>query len=799
MLPSIHLLFKQVAPTRAWRGVVLSAAAFLTCVAVRADESNSDPARAQARGSAERPGEWLLNHARTLGLSTPQPRVDDAEHVLIWLEAAARVQPGLAEAYLWQYDLLNRLARPEAALDALGSYCRLNPADISAQLDLIDRQFERQQSLDARLAFCAEALKAGTLEPVVQSDLHRRMAELYLRSGETTQAEAHAAEAVQAFSGNVSAHELLVDLADPPRRPVRQVHRLLAAIAASPGRADEMWRLARVLEGLSLHKEAASWYERVLQTLEHQAPNASVPVELLVDFASCYADDGQYERAEEMAERAVSFAPEALEAHFLLVDLARRMGHAETVNAHLDTLRKRFSELDTPRPTSAASAPSGQNEAERMYHATWYYLRYEPNPERAVRCASRVRELAPQSTAMQVVYGLAKLAAGEADEAVAVLQPFADTDQWAAAGSGEALFAQGHVEAAVKTLRAGEALRCSGRAYERITAALAAQGQEPAPLPLHAAVHEALRAFDDRVFSFVSRPVEALRFEVTPFQAGWTYGDPWRCEWRLANVASFPISIGEGRMVAGRVLVSLRRTDHPEQELLNYLPASLALRPVLAPGESITLVQTLDVGPAATWARRSPQQPLNLTFSFLLDPIMDQAGRWGSALRDFPPVNVAVGRPGVDASRAGLDRLMALLREGAETDRIKAIRTLAALVAEREAARLTPPDYSLRRVDEIKLRRVVLTTLLDPAPEVRAATLDALRELELGPRLVEQVAPLLSDPNWLVRLITLDVLTDQQGQAFRPVLESFSSSDPDGLVRRLATLRLRQLPPAIGP
>ncbi len=731
-------------------------------------------------------GKRLLDRGRTLGLLTPYPTVKDAERVLIWMEAAARVDPDLAEAYLWQYDLLNRLSRPDAAMAALRSYCKLNPADISARLDLIDWKYERGQSVEARLAFCTGMLQTADLPPVVQSDLHRRMAELYVRNGDRNQAEACATKAVEAFAGNVAAHALLVELADEHGRAARQVRTLLAAIAASPADAGEMWRLARLLDGLSLHAEAVKWYERVLTLFERHPGDGQTPVDLLVDFAACCADEGKHEQALEVGTRALDVDPDSLEARLLLVEVARKSGHAEAANEHREVLRDRFNALD---PTSF-----GHDRLILACQAAWYYLRCEPDPQRAVLLASRARELAPESPEVQIAYGLAKLAAGEPDEAAMVLRPWADANQWAAAALGEALRAQGHTEEALAVLRAGEALRYSGQAYERIVAALAAQQQEPSPIPARAAVLEALRSFDYRVLAFPDRPTEALRLEVLTHGKQWAYGEPWLCELRLTNTTAYALTIGAEQMVAGGVLVSLKWGERTEQQFVNYLPLSLALKPVLAPGESITLTQTLDTGPAFALARSTPQRELSLSFSFLLDPVVGRTGEWVSALRGFPPVVVQVQRVAVDGSRTGIPSLVRLLRGGGEAERIKAVRTLAALIAEREAMRKAPPGYFLHRVDDLSLRKLILSALADRAPVVRAAALDSLRALELGSRMLAEVAPLLSDANWLVRLEALDMLAETQGESFRPVLERASASDPDELVRRLAHWRLKQLP-----
>ncbi|MCP4593407.1 MAG: tetratricopeptide repeat protein [bacterium] len=743
------------------------------------------PAAVSADGDST-PARWMVDRGRTIGLLTPQPSVDDAELVLVWAEAAARVDPDLAEAYLWQSDMLRRLGRTEAADSALSSYCKLSPTDISAQLDLIERQLERGQSVDQRLAYCTERLSSSGLPSIVRSDLYRWSAGLCYRTGDQQQARTHAAQAIASFPGNVAAHSLLVELADEQERPAREIAMLGAALAASPQQADLVWQMASLLDDLSLHVEAIRWYERCLSTSELAAVAGGGDADLLVALAVSYFDDGQYERARQLADRALQADAGLLDARMLLVDLARATGDPDSASHHLEALRARFAEYD-----SATDDPKG---AVGLCQAAWFHLHYDPQPERALALSSRARELVPDLVEAQVVTGLAMLAGGDVQGAAEILQPWSPSRQWAAAGLGEALLALGRTEEAIAVLRAGESLRYSGRAYERIVGTLATRQQAPAPRPAHEDVLAVLGAFDERVLAFPKQPGASLRFEVTAPQREWAYAERWRVELKLTNTAGFPVSFGERQMVGGTVLVSARWGEGADHQLVNYLALSLALNPVLEPGESVVLTESLDVGFASSLAAGAPQRELPLTFIFLLDPVMDARGNWSSGLSGGAPVAVSVTRRPADVSRAGLDALAAALETGSEQERIRAVRAMAGLVAERETTRNAPPlDYTPRRFDELRLRKRFLAALDDSVPVVRSAALDSMRILELSPRLLELVAPRLSDRSWLVRLVAVDLLTEKQGAAFRPVLERMSQADPDELVRRLAHLRLGKL------
>jgi hypothetical protein len=53
---------------------------------------------------------------------------------------------------------------------------------------------------------------------------------------------------------------------------------------------------------------------------------------------------------------------------------------------------------------------------------------------------------------------------------------------------------------------------------------------------------------------------------------------------------------------------------------------------------------------------------------------------------------------------------------------------------------------------------------------------------------IDAAAPLLSDSNWLVRLLAIDLFASAQGAVFDKVAGHFADFDPDPLVKKLASL-----------
>ena len=133
------------------------------------------------------------------------------------------------------------------------------------------------------------------------------------------------------------------------------------------------------------------------------------------------------------------------------------------------------------------------------------------------------------------------------------------------------------------------------------------------------------------------------------------------------------------------------------------------------------------------------------------------------------------------------------LRNPNLADRSRAFDTVAGLLVERLAVMREAVDYTPVRIDRHRLQEVLLAGLEDADPAVRARTIRALARLPFETQEVQAVAPLLSDPHWLVRLVAVDVLARQQGQVFKRVAEQLAKSDPDALVKELAGLHLERM------
>lgn len=732
-------------------------------------------------------GKWLMDRARHYSLSAGDAHsVGGARLMLVWARAASRISPDLAEAYFGHYNLLELLGRPDEARQALDTYCTLAEDDEVHRLILLGERFEQLQTAERRLEFCRRHLGQHTLPAPLASELNRWLAQTYRGTGETDLARKHARQAVDLYPFNFTAWELLFDLQDALPGPVEHAKRRLAAIAANPSLTGETWALARLLDSLSLHDRAAVWYFGALAALARFDPDPAVANALLLDLARSYHDAGSFDDALKFSQQVVQADPGFYDARLLLIETARRAGRREIVAEQIAVLRKQLAESEADVRQSR-DAPGAARVA-------WFHVDCDPQPEKALAFAEIALSAAPDDRQVRRVHGLALLAArrpAEARKALAPLTAGADADQLAAWGLAKALLDLDERDAALTVLRDAEQLRRSGMAYERVVESLEQLGAAALPPPDRSRVLAVLDEFDRDVLDFPVNPGRYLRLSAVMVNPTPRFAERWRCRFTLANQGTFPITIGPGQMVAGSLLVSADVHVPGLDPIEGYLPLSLARRHVLNAGEHVEVEQTLDVGPLARVAAMMPQRSLEVAFTVVLDPEQPQ-GRRKSRLGDELVVSARLHRQKVAYTPAVIRPLENAGRSGTPPRRIEALRTMAALLAERLAAMRGQFDYEPVRIDKKGLEAVLRQSLGDPDPMVRACALDSLVMLPLDEDRVQAAAPLLSDSHWLVRLVAVDTLAVRQGPVFRPVAERLAESDPDPLVRELARLHLQR-------
>jgi hypothetical protein len=262
-------------------------------------------------------------------------------------------------------------------------------------------------------------------------------------------------------------------------------------------------------------------------------------------------------------------------------------------------------------------------------------------------------------------------------------------------------------------------------------------------------------------------------------------GQPWWAVLSLTNRGSFPITLGPGGMVNPVFVLSFASEGDRQRSYPALMTVSVERARILRPGESVEVRRTLDIGPLRWIAWQTPQQAQRVALRAVLDAYRNEEGEWVPAPGGQRLRSVYFNRLPVVTSPAALNGLLAAVREGAPSERYRAIEMMAQLIGEQQRARWKRLEYRPTRLPTEKLTRALLAVLERGEWEVRARGLATLWLMGLDRAMLEAVAGNLDHPHWLVRLLALRVLA-RQGASFAERAAALAESDPDELVRRLA-------------
>jgi hypothetical protein len=227
-------------------------------------------------------GEWLVHMGRDYPLSAQASATDaDARITLLFMQAAARVDPAMAEPWYWQADMLAALDRPADERAALTEYLKRRPDDVITCLKWIELAADTMQTSEERAEFYRATLRDAERFPrEVSSDLHRRLAEFHWNRGERGQAEEQARAALDAFKMNFAARRVLDDAQGIEQTPARRLEWALAGMVLNPADAGQAKDIGDMLTLWGMAPDAESWYahaEKLRTLATGQASAASQP------------------------------------------------------------------------------------------------------------------------------------------------------------------------------------------------------------------------------------------------------------------------------------------------------------------------------------------------------------------------------------------------------------------------------------------------------------------------------------------------------------------------------------------
>ncbi len=700
---------------------------------------------------------WLVDLGRDYPRTSQAGLSDaDAEITLLFMTAAGRLNPQSSDAFRWQHDMLAALGREGPATEALERYLQLEPTDVPAWFELIDRKTDVLQTAEQRAALYATLLGRPGLPGTVISDLQRRQAEFHLNRGEPDLAMAQAKAAVEAFPLNFTARELIdqmraakPDAATATRAadPLVGLRHALLGLSASPSDPERARFVADQLMLLNLPEPAERLYAHAIALLRISDPFGDLPAAMTDRIAALQMLGRDAEAAELILKASDQWR--------LLMDRAAGLlGPAATA---------------------------------RM---AWFYTRYESRPDQAEKLARAALAELPESIVAQRALGSALRQVKQLEDAAAVLAPAAERDAASAAEYAQVLAAVGDPEGARRTLSQATTRPADPASQWLIVQTMAKLGVPvPASRPAPPEAMQELTRFAWKVLDYPMHPDKYLSLTLEMAQSEMPLGEPWMLTVRARNIGPFAITFGEDLMVSPALLVMvLTAGDRPR--MTAPVPMSFKGLSQLQPGQSAETRGTIDLGEIRSGLIGTPQMTQEASITAVLSPARYVNNQGEEAWA--PDIGGLVGqlqfrRPAFSVRNESMGALFAGLQSADAPQRIAAMEKLAMLLAEQQHVQAGRLRYPVRDIDITAVQAAILARAGDPDWQVRARWAEVIRWFTLDKSATNTATSLLSsDPHWLVRGLILRALADQYGARFQSVLAKAAQADPDEWVRKLA-------------
>ncbi len=735
-------------------------------------------------------GKWLNDLGRNYPLSRQAgATLIDAEIAYLFMDAATRVQPDLAEAHRWTYDLLSALGRWDEAHDAIGRYVRLQPGDMNGWLVWLEFEVEAYQLAEDRARFYREQLRRGEMPEPVRSVLHRQLAEYHLNRNETDAARTELRDALRTDPFNLPARQLLQSLdSEGANEAIERLRRLLDILRTTPADEEAAMELGRILEQHGRPEQADRWYRHV-EALQRLMPPGEVSIPVRIARTRALIDMGRFDEAADIIQQVIAWDDSVTAAYLLMARIDRKRGNREEARSQVIRARRA---LDT-----LLKEATGELNPDMLAEIAWFWVHQGAKPVEAERLARTLLADAPDLVLAHRTLGATLLKQESFDEARQSLEPVAERDAWSGLLLAECLHALGRQDAARRQLLQVARQPAGGELRERAGElmqewGIAAPGDPPLP-----GAEALLQEFPDEVLDYPHHPERYLRLSLSISNEALSTTEPWLCTFRMENIGTFPIILGPGYMVNPEVLCAIETQGDDFRTSGPTIRVTFPHQKILPPGEALQHEQTIEIGKIRQSMIGTPQVTHDVIAQAILSPMpfLTQEGEeiWAPAIGGLASDSIEFRRRGFVARSEELRQLFVRSNDTNLNDRLEATELLAMLMAESQHLAANRLNYAVPRIDMPVARDAFLARTRDADWRVRARAAEAMRWFVLDKTANQAAARLLNDPHWCVRGLIMRTLTDHHGERFRPVLANRADAETHDWPKHMARALLTRL------
>lgn len=808
-----------------WMMHKMVVAVLLVCAAAMG-QATTQPTADELAGNAALAERLSQMAQTTLAIRSIKPATLRQSAAL--LEAAVALKPDeqrflrlLVEAYL---QLGGEEGR-QGAVSALSRYLTLNPADQSAQIQLIDLHFGAMQTADQQARYVEQILGTEKLASEVRAHAAVLGARLATERGEKERCQQYLNRALELFPLYPPALQMRYQRLDPDTPAAQRVALLLKMLQSNPAQPGAMMELAWELAQAGLVDPALTWYRSGFDLMRRMGMQPGT--DHLTAYAAELVVADQLQSAASMLPKLLEQDPGNVDAAFLLLLVEKRGGNSEKIESATqkvrDTLRLRLTRLhdrlhgiessttqpmadldlqaDVKKLLQAQDADLTAAYAAALADLAWLEIYFNANPDAAAEKIDLLRQLlADDSLTLARLEGWTYLVRGQQEQAKVKLSAVADRDPLS--GLGMIRIQTGQLPEERITVAAHRLLKenaCGLVGAVLIEALRNRVGLMPTG-PQASAIRAELDQFPKDWLDILDprRTREFYSLKAEPLKVSHSYGEPMLARVTITNTSVHPITLGPEGTIRPDLWVDAQVKGVGQQSFPGTAFERLGQKLVLRPRESISQVFRVDQDGVASLINSNPTFGLPLYFSLLTNPVSQEAGIApgpGGYRVQFTRV---IERRSSPLNEQTVQELYSKLLSGAADVRIRSLEQLGTYAS----AMKQQQDNPSLQAKAAEIADVVRKSSGDSVSAVRAVATYVtafLADASVREGIIRQM---LGDGSFSQRVMGLVALQQHVETVKRKELaKPLAEGDADAIVRKLAAsvVEVADLPPATQP
>lgn len=680
----------------------------------------------------------------------------------------------------WQYPQGDFSDAVKFALDKYLDIGRTADLEIASKavkylLEKIGSREEREQFLQVLIE------KYKDTNTFFVSELATQLGFLRVETADTAEAQRFFTYAFSVNNYNRLAFNTLSELSETNGQKLSDIaylQSLRLAVRVNPLDIASAYDFSRYAESLGLYAPAAAGCKYCTQAYKHLNPAGPMPVEYYRPWALNCLNMQNHRLCREVLAQVREYGQFDVMVEAITAVAIKQSGDIQGSQDIFNSIKSRGEKIFTGQIKPSPG---------ELQDYAWFYCFVEDgNSQDMLLWATKAYEADNNSPGAASFLAYALIKNNQVELAKPMLENIGADNQIAAIAKAHVFDANNNTASAINILKS--AIEASPGTFEAQKAKdmLKRLDSEYVP-PVDTATLETVlvNEYGKDFFSEFMPPEKMISISLKTAGTAFSYGSPIDTQLAIVNNYTEPMLVCPDGIFKGDIRVDVRLSGDLTERFDSFIARTVRPSYEIKPGSALFIPLQLSAGKLKPILECHPQANLNMEITVYVDPQQGPKGEIKSIL-GTEPEKVVIKRRKLQFDTIYLQQRFDALKSGKQGQKIKSAQLFAGLLAEQQRLAEMKNRYRFLYCEPGLLTSALSRCLDEDDWVLKVETISALRYVKLDYRLLEAVSEQLEYKDWPVRLMSIFILSDKQGDNFIPVLKWINTNDSSQLVKDMA-------------